>query len=323
MSDEINSTPESATPASNPQQPSTAPATPLTPDQTVAAPATPPAPGAPQQSNSSNGKAIGALVCGILAILASGTIIFGVILGIVAIILAAQVAKDGTRDGKVTAGKVCGIIGIVFSILYAIFAFVLGVSIFNAIQNGSINPSAFDNPSSNNVVNAIGSATGNDEAAVRSAVDDIMNTLVGKEAVSAAADQADAGFSSVTGFSLDQIGIDKQEYANWALGGITYSIDSVSIDGDTAKANLTLNVRDFGQFSDLFSDKLTEALTGSEITSQDLMYAQMGSAMKEAMDETGTVPTAATLTLTRTNGTWTVDYSSVSSLSTSILSTQN
>ena len=55
-------------------------------------------------------------MCGIIAILASPTVVFGIILGIVAIILAV-LAKKQSRDGKATAGMVCGIIGAVLSLI--------------------------------------------------------------------------------------------------------------------------------------------------------------------------------------------------------------
>ena len=64
-------------------------------------------------------------MCGILAILFSASILFGIALGIVAIVLAGQAVKQAGRDGRATGGKVCGIVGIVLSVL----AFVLYVVI--------------------------------------------------------------------------------------------------------------------------------------------------------------------------------------------------
>lgn len=77
----------------------------------------------------SNGKAVGALVCGILAILFSASILFGIALGIVAIVLAGQAVKQAGRDGKATGGKVCGIVGIVLSVLAFVLYVVIGVGV--------------------------------------------------------------------------------------------------------------------------------------------------------------------------------------------------
>lgn len=64
-----------------------------------------------QGSPASDGKAIGALVCGILSIVFAGWV--GLILGIVALVL----SRGMETNGKVKAGRICAIIGIVFSVL--------------------------------------------------------------------------------------------------------------------------------------------------------------------------------------------------------------
>ena len=78
----------------------------------------------------SNGKATAALVCGIIAILASPTVFLGIILGIVAIVLAVLSRKQ-SRDGKATAGLICGAIGAVLSVLLV----VAGVALVGEIMN--------------------------------------------------------------------------------------------------------------------------------------------------------------------------------------------
>ena len=88
-----------------------------------------PEPAAPR----GNGLAVGALICGILAIVLSFTIALGIILGIVAIVLAI-LAKHKAADGKATAGLVCGIVGIVFAILTTALLFA-GVSIMDSAIN--------------------------------------------------------------------------------------------------------------------------------------------------------------------------------------------
>ena len=72
------------------------------------------------------GKAIGALVCGVLAILTCETVVFGIILGIVAIVLAGSAIKERAGDGKAVAGRICGIVGLVLSALCLVAYLVLG-----------------------------------------------------------------------------------------------------------------------------------------------------------------------------------------------------
>lgn len=85
----------------------------------------------PQQSN---GKAVGALVCGICAIVFSGTVIIGVVLGIIAIVLAGSALKEGT-DGKAKAGRICGIIGLALSVVTLIVSLIFGVTIFSYVMS--------------------------------------------------------------------------------------------------------------------------------------------------------------------------------------------
>lgn len=85
----------------------------------------------------SNGKATGALVCGILAIVFSSTIIVGIVLGIIAIVLGLK-SKKQAGGGKSIAGIVTGAIGLVLSVLLAIFAVVGLYALGEAAQNGDL-----------------------------------------------------------------------------------------------------------------------------------------------------------------------------------------
>lgn len=91
------------------------------------APAQPTPPADPvRAAKPESGKAIAALVCGILSILASETVIFGIVLGIVAIVLAGSYLRDWGSDGKATGGRICGIVGLVLSSLTLVAYLVMG-----------------------------------------------------------------------------------------------------------------------------------------------------------------------------------------------------
>ena len=67
--------------------------------------------------NQKKGKAVAALVLGIVSLLGLCIPLAGIICGIIAIILAVMAKKEGSTDGKQKAGMILGIIGIVISII--------------------------------------------------------------------------------------------------------------------------------------------------------------------------------------------------------------
>lgn len=87
--------------------------------------------------NQKNGKAIGALVLGIVSLLGFCIPLLGIICGVVAIILATMAKKEGAVDGKQKAGLILGIIGIVIGIImWIVNAVVLvGSNVLDQILN--------------------------------------------------------------------------------------------------------------------------------------------------------------------------------------------
>ncbi len=86
-----------------------------------------------QQPRRSSGLAIAALVCGVLALLSSWTVIGGILLGIVAVVLG-FVALSKIKRG-LAAGRGMAITGIVTGVLGAVLAIALiavGVSLLNS-----------------------------------------------------------------------------------------------------------------------------------------------------------------------------------------------
>lgn len=87
---------------------------------------------APTPAAKSSNKALVALICGIVAIVFSSSIIVGIAAGVVAIVFALK-AKKEAPDGKATAGLICGIVGVALSV---IMIPVLALYIYPAAQNG-------------------------------------------------------------------------------------------------------------------------------------------------------------------------------------------
>lgn len=85
-----------------------------------------------------SGKAMGALICGVLAIVFSGAVLAGIILGIIALVLAFQYVKAFGKDGKATGAKVCGAIGIVLSVIALIAYSALFLFASSVVSSGVI-----------------------------------------------------------------------------------------------------------------------------------------------------------------------------------------
>ena len=145
----------------------------------------------------SNGKAVGALVCGILAILFSASILFGIALGIVAIVLAGQAVKQAGRDGKATGGKVCGIVGIVLSVLAFVLYVVIGVGVLAFVVGAS---DEYDRTYSLESSD-LSSITQGDQQ-MEAAASEKLDLLKSKDAVlmRKIADQADEQLADATGY---------------------------------------------------------------------------------------------------------------------------
>ncbi len=124
-----------------PAQPTAAPAQPQ--PGMVPPPPPPSAPGVSSAPASavppqSDGKATGALVCGILAIIFSGSVLLGIVLGIVAIVLAGKALDP--QGGKAKGGKICGIVGLVLSILALILYFAFGALLAGIVAGSYSDP---------------------------------------------------------------------------------------------------------------------------------------------------------------------------------------
>ena len=101
-------------------------------------------------STDGNGKATGALVCGIAAIVLCGLPLLSVVLGIAAIVLAGSYIKSGGVAGTAKAGRICGIVGIVLAVLMFVVSMFFGMAVFNEVMNEIDSPAASVSSSSSN-----------------------------------------------------------------------------------------------------------------------------------------------------------------------------
>lgn len=202
-----------------------------------------PQPGQPYmpQQPRSEGKAIAALVCGILSIVFCAGTLFGLLLGIVAIVLASSYVKQNGPNTKAKIGKICGIIGSILSALAFVFTMFVGCSLLAAVGGSSLADSAsnssasstYDDSASDSSSDAPSSeswaADAETEEAIKQDLGPRLDAWVNQtpEGLAEVAQMSNEEFQASTGFQLSDIGIDPEEYAKWQLEGVTYEIEGV------------------------------------------------------------------------------------------------
>lgn len=283
------------------------------PDASFQSAAYPVPPYTQQQVNNLDGKATGALVCGILSILLCSTVVIGVVLGIVAIVLGAQVAGHMvvSASSRARAGKVCGIVGLVLSILFGVFIALFIAAILNVGTHSGVFGDMVDGLES-----TLSSSSYSEDSAVRQAADDTMAGMRDMDADTQAklAKKLDAGFEDTAGIGLSQTGVDPKELVSWLVSGMSYDIDTVDIHGSTATVYVTVDSRDVDGFTDTFEQDM-DAYMGSRMytdaSSLSEVYTKIGEFIRSAMARTGNSQKMISLDLSNEDGTWTVDESSL------------
>lgn len=275
----------------------------------------PPPPVAPAYAQKSNGKAIGALICGILAILFSWLPLLGVILGIVAIVLASKSAKQFGRDGKATGGKVCGIVGIVFAVLGFIFWGMVSCAVISSMDDYADTgyselDAVINSGDSGSVSTDLTEAEQQAEAAATAELDKLVNQ--DEATVQYLASELDEGFTEAMDVSHTDLGIDPADLARWMLTDLTYTPDGVYVYEEDGEGTMyaDIEMRDSYAFMLNFYDKVN-ALNGSEevkTMTEDEAKARIGELYYEAMDETTDMTTYyATVDLVKEGDQWVVD----------------
>lgn len=259
---------------------------------------------------------MGALVCGILAILLSFTPLMGIILGIVAIVLASKAVKEAGRDGKATAGKVCGIVGIVLAVLSVVF---WGIASFAYIalndldaNRGSYNSTFGEQSGSYSSEDLLSS----DEEAVQAAAAAELDKLVAQDegTIQLLAAQLDEGFIEGMGMSHADLGVDPADLARWMLADFSYVPDGTYVDsyGNTKTATMFVDIklRDSYKFMTNFYNKVSEFEQSEEVKTMSQYEAalRIGELYKATMDEmTDMTSWYASIELENQGGQWVVD----------------
>lgn len=106
---------------------------------------------------------------------------------------------------------------------------------------------------------------------------------------------------------LESMGIDSKTLVKSYLDGFDYTIDSVEVDGDSAKATLTATCKSF-------TDASTKAEEQLASMTQDDITAKIGEIIMQAIDETQAIDMPLVLTFTKNDNEWTPDADVLGSL---------
>lgn len=262
----------------------------------------------------SSGKAVGALICGILAILFAWLPLIGVILGVVAIVLAVQSVKQAGKDGKATGGKVCGIVGIVLSVLSFFVWMALGLGLMAYIAAESYD-SAYSGSSS---VAPLESGSGSSSATeseqnIEAAVATQLDKLKAKDSsiVLQLASDADEALEGSLDIAFSDLGIDPALFVDWALTDFDYELDEVFDYGDgTGIVYVDLTLRDTMAFATTFMNDVQAAIDAGEMQSLDEAgsKALLGELYSAAMGKTTSMTTSyISLDMLQEGSTWKID----------------
>ncbi|NHM14542.1 DUF4190 domain-containing protein [Xiamenia xianingshaonis] len=278
----------------------------------------PPVSAMPPQSN---GKAIGALVCGILAIVFSGTVVLGLILGVVAIVLSGSYIRQFGRDGKAFGGKVCGIIGIVLSIISFAIIVASCTLALTAIEEGDLSvddsgatysygeSATADDQADATDAGAEDGATdttlaADEQAAASAASGALKNIASNKALLETLAINAETYFSDETdGVSLADTGVTGEDLVKWMAESITCAPDEDGVfveDDGTATVFLDGSCYTMGGYL----EAVENVLANQQET--DNRESAVTFAATEALSTTEPTEFYAMVDLTYESGAWTV-----------------
>lgn len=280
----------------------------------------PPPPVSPEYANKPGGKALAALICGIIAILLWFLPVLGIVLGIIAIVLASKSTKESGKNGKATAGKVCGIVGIVISALTVILATFAACAIIT-ISEIDVETDPYDSaigealPGASAEEEALSAEEEAAEAAAAVELDKLANQDEG--AVQYLAAELDEGFVEGMGVSHTDLGVDPADLARWMLTDFSYTPDGVQVysseEGATATMFADIELRDSYAFMLNFYDKASAFNESEEVKTmtEDEAKARLGELYQEAMAETTDMTTWYTaIELVKQDGQWVIDQDS-------------
>ena len=131
------------------------------------------------------------------------------------------------------------------------------------------------------------------------------------------------GLESSAGEDLDQLGIAADEFAAAYLDGFGYEIGDITVDGDTATAELTITIKSYTDIMTTFQNDFYDwaySVDPNTLSSQDEIYKQAGQMLLDATNSAEPTSTTVEVNYTKnSDGDWEMDSSSEMELSSVVL----
>ena len=151
----------------------------------------------------------------------------------------------------------------------------------------------------------VGCGGPSDEELITTAIDDEMGIVVNpsEETVAMLAEEATSG----AGSTFDTMGIDSTELVTSWIDGFSYTVGTISVDGDTATAEVAVTSKQLGPIMMEWQTNFQADVQSQGFTSMDEVYSYAGQTIMERINNASPVETTVTFELTKEGDEWILD----------------
>lgn len=150
-----------------------------------------------------------------------------------------------------------------------------------------------------------GCAGESDEELITKAIDDEMGIIVepDDETIEMLAEEATSG----AGSTFETMGIDSTELVKSWIDGFGYTIGTITVDGDSATAEMTITSKQLGPIMMDWQASFEENATSQGFTSMDEIYAYAGQTIMDEINNASPVETTVTVEVNKDGDNWVFD----------------
>lgn len=160
-----------------------------------------------------------------------------------------------------------------------------------------------------------------DEEVIRTAITEELDGIknLDEETVSMLSEGMDVS-------QLAEFGIDGTEFMTTYLEGFDYSIDGITVDGDTAEAVVTLTCKSYSGFEQALTDAATDLMSNMSFEdmanmSEEELNTLIGQTTMETLKNVEVAPCEPiTIEYTKANNTWTPSDSASNDVAVAMMS---
>ena len=132
------------------------------------------------------------------------------------------------------------------------------------------------------------------------------------------------GLEASAGEDLDQLGITSDEFADAYLDGFGYEIGDITVDGDTATAELTITIKSYSDIMTTFQNNFYDwaySADASDLSNESAIMEKAGEMLIDAVNSVEPTSTTVDVTYTKnSDGDWEMDSSAEVDLSSVVMS---